>query len=632
VKDQITRSICDRDARSEIFHLRVTFEVEGCADDVTPKTLVEEYRENRRKLKGCSRILDLAVEPIWRKNEQYNGLYPRLAQQTIVTLSKIEDANISEFPVVALQRKVISGLTSYQSLDRTHEEEWIAVTKKNQQMHWHALLRDSIAWEEWIKEHDSRKCSFYGKCVVGDKTSKYKFNAGPSGPPVPSSRHKGIGNSDNSRRSLHAVESSVTLTAPGYHSADLSTKIMMKVSPSRSQTEGASLISSATLSPEMLESAVMELKTSDGGDGGDGESGNFVEHSEKFREMKLSPSKLFFDDLTMHIGIPKYSNVLHAMRCEHERDKRFQRKTGEDLTVNNSHQMQFVHPPSEWNIVLKGEPQDYLINNQTPHYLNIPLREVGNSLQYYFESASKLFEDLESPERLLKEEVLALRLWSGPMNSRYAYFFRKINTGVDQDTKTKYPAAAVDPTAVKYDCPYVTTLHAINSGVIKLSQIWKLPPNRKVYRGFKNIGPVSTELPDIFGCTGGVEPCVLATTSSSSKADHYSTGGFKLEIEVGQVNKGADIRWLSQFPHECEVLFPALSNIEFLPLQGQCARSCDDGVGCKREDVASESAELAFAAVPVYRVCITANSKRRSQKECNEAQTAVPTPHDEPGA
>ncbi len=73
---------------------------------------------------------------------------------------------------------------------------------------------------------------------------------------------------------------------------------------------------------------------------------------------------------------------------------------------------------------------------------------------------------------------------------------------------------------------------------MKLSRVWKLPQKLKVYRGFKNIGPVNMEQSDFFGCSGAVEPCVLATTSDPSKADHYSKGGFKLEIKVGQVNKG----------------------------------------------------------------------------------------------
>jgi hypothetical protein len=99
-------SHCDSNHDGEIFHLRVIFEVEGSAADVTPKNLIEEYRDNRRKLKGCNRVLDLAVEPIWRKLDKCAYLYPRLAQQTLRILSKIGDVNICEFPVVTLHRKL----------------------------------------------------------------------------------------------------------------------------------------------------------------------------------------------------------------------------------------------------------------------------------------------------------------------------------------------------------------------------------------------------------------------------------------------------------------------------------------------------------------------------------------------
>ena len=353
-------------------------------------------------------------------------------------------------------------------------------------------------------------------------------------------------------------------------------------------------------------------QSADGGGGGGDESGSSVEHHEKFRALKLSPSILFFDDLTIHIGIPNSPSFMDAMRSEHEMDGQFCRKTGEVTTSQSYHHMQVVSPKSEWNIVMKDE---HLIQDPTPHCLKIPGREVEHNLCYYFKLSSKRFKDVQSSERLLKEEVLALRLWSGPMNTRYAYFFRKIKYSKDQGTSHSKDEKCTAET--KCLCPYVTTLHALNSGVMKLARIWKMPLNLKVYRGFKNMGPINIEEPDLFGCSGGVEPCVLATTSSLSNANHYSKGGFKLEIEVGQVNKGADISWLSQFPHECEILFPALSNIEFIPSQCQGFTSGAAVVGCKMEAASCESAE--GAAVPVYQVRITSHWKCRTLDEFRAA-------------
>ena len=35
-----------------------------------------------------------------------------------------------------------------------------------------------------------------------------------------------------------------------------------------------------------------------------------------------------------------------------------------------------------------------------------------------------------------------------------------------------------------------------------------------------------------------------------------------MQIEQGMVNRGADISWLSQYPHEQEILFAPLSSLE----------------------------------------------------------------------
>ncbi len=372
-----------------------------------------------------------------------------------------------------------------------------------------------------------------------------------------------------------------------------------------------------------------------GGGGGGDESGSSAEHHEKFRELKLSSAMLFYDDLTIHIGSPNFCNIMHAMRSEHEGDGPFNRKTGEDLTAQNSHHVQIVSPKSEWNTVMKGEPKLHLIEDQNPHDLKIPGREIEHTLSHYFKLASLPFEQVQSQDRLMKEEVLALRLWTGPMNSRYAYFFRKINAQAGgEQNPTFYLNKASGLAVERYVCPYVTTLHALNSGIMRLARVWKLPPNLRVYRGFKNIGPVNIEQLDMFGCSGGVEPCVLAATSSPSKADHYSQGGLKLEIEVGQVNKGADISWLSQFPLEKEVLFPAMSNIEFsqcCPSQDHCSTSGDAIVDCKMESVACKLEGGVTAFDSVYQVSITANWKCKTLDEFIAAHTVGPTLHDDPG-
>ena len=70
---------------------------------------------------------------------------------------------------------------------------------------------------------------------------------------------------------------------------------------------------------------------------------------------------------------------------------------------------------------------------------------------------------------LTEDEVIALRLYSGPM---YIFYNAVLRGGEKR---------------------YITTIHAIVSGIIKGSSIMKLPINRKVYRGLSGF-----ELPEEF--------------------------------------------------------------------------------------------------------------------------------------
>ena len=51
---------------------------------------------------------------------------------------------------------------------------------------------------------------------------------------------------------------------------------------------------------------------------------------------------------------------------------------------------------------------------------------------------------------------------------------------------------------------------------------------------------------------GGVEFGFLSTTTDRSVAMHYaaSAAGVVLEMQMGMVDRGADISWLSQYPFE----------------------------------------------------------------------------------
>ena len=130
---------------------------------------------------------------------------------------------------------------------------------------------------------------------------------------------------------------------------------------------------------------------------------------------------------------------------------------------------------------------------------------------------------------------------------------------------------------------YASTLHAINSAVIKLGKLTKA---ETVYRGIGGMAlPPEFWKVNRFGVRGGVEPAFMSTTLNREVAMTYASGsgvGIVLAIRQGMVNRGADISWLSQYPHEKEcVAAPAhataLSPIKLHPPM-RCA--CLVAAGC----------------------------------------------------
>ena len=93
---------------------------------------------------------------------------------------------------------------------------------------------------------------------------------------------------------------------------------------------------------------------------------------------------------------------------------------------------------------------------------------------------------------------------------------------------------------------YATTIHAINSCVLKLS---KLTIACKVWRGF-----TGATLPSSFfeanaeGVRGGIEYGFSSTTIDRAQALHYASGKAStvFEMEMGMIDRGADLSWLSQ--------------------------------------------------------------------------------------
>eukprot|EP00966_Prymnesium_polylepis_P181892 4213792-Prymnesium_polylepis.1 len=138
-------------------------------------------------------------------------------------------------------------------------------------------------------------------------------------------------------------------------------------------------------------------------------------------------------------------------------------------------------------------------------------------------------------------EVAGIRLYTGPMYSKYNFTLRKKIRGA-----------------------YVTTLHAINSGIVKLSKLTKATT---VYRGVDGVLPDEFWEAKEYDVMGGVELAFMSTSTQRDVALGYmkqsnKTAKILFEIRMGMIDRGADVSCLSQFPAEREILFAPLTGLE----------------------------------------------------------------------
>ena len=156
---------------------------------------------------------------------------------------------------------------------------------------------------------------------------------------------------------------------------------------------------------------------------------------------------------------------------------------------------------------------------------------------------------------LTSAEVAAMRLYSGPMHEPIAKALRTEQIG-----------------------DWATTIALCYSGVLKLS-LHSEPA--RVYRGVKED---KVRLPPSFlnheegKFAGGVERAFTSTTKSPAVALDYSGGdetvGSIFVIDFDMNSRGASIQWLSQYPHEEELLFPPCTGLACLDVSQHDGKKC----------------------------------------------------------
>lgn len=121
---------------------------------------------------------------------------------------------------------------------------------------------------------------------------------------------------------------------------------------------------------------------------------------------------------------------------------------------------------------------------------------------------------------------------------------------------------------------YLTTIHAVNSGIVKLSKHAK---PTTVFRGVsRGMLPQAFFDADDKGAVGGIELSFMSCTTERSIAQAHDgcrpTEGedegkalrpaMLFQIKMGMGDRGADVEFLSQFPAEHEVLFAPRTGLE----------------------------------------------------------------------
>ena len=115
---------------------------------------------------------------------------------------------------------------------------------------------------------------------------------------------------------------------------------------------------------------------------------------------------------------------------------------------------------------------------------------------------------------------------------------------------------------------YPTSIHVLQSAVVKLTRRAKLSPGLKLYRGLSVAFPAQFYTSDPRGCRGFAEWGFMSTTSDRAVAVQYSgveqgkASATVLEIRTSSVDRAASIQDYSQYSGEGEYLWWPLCFLE----------------------------------------------------------------------
>ncbi len=204
---------------------------------------------------------------------------------------------------------------------------------------------------------------------------------------------------------------------------------------------------------------------------------------------------------------------------------------------------------TEWPSERSSVPPENRRQPKSLEELEIPLAQINDRLHR-----------IGLPSMTMTE-VIACRLYAGPMGVKYNKMIRAHTAGHRKGQEWRLEE---EKRLIKGN-KYPTTIHVIQSAIAKLGKI------NPIGTGYSGID--SMLLPEHFwqdhadlNTKGGVEGGFMSLTTSRDVGLHYASLGddkkaigILFEIEMSTMDRGADVTWLAQYPHEEETLLPPLS-------------------------------------------------------------------------
>ena len=272
----------------------------------------------------------------------------------------------------------------------------------------------------------------------------------------------------------------------------------------------------------------------------------FVQQGDAFT-LQFGSLNTFFGGLEAKIGPPN-RNIGQAM----ERDHIHSEDSNDEFTTSNY--MMTTTPQIEWWFVaapdraMEWPKEGNIKEDGTSHATRrrpLPLSELKHRLH----EVNAPLAVLEEPVLML-EEGLGARLYTGPMFVKYNDLLRGFGAALAGCKSNRY----------------VTTIHVINSVIVKASKLTKAAT---IYRGVAGgVLPQSFWAPNAQGVRGGIEGAFMSTTFDREVALQYASQpgkpGLVFEMHMGMIDRGCELGWISQYPHERECLFAPLTGIELL--------------------------------------------------------------------